>query len=1529
MDKVYKWGLTFALFLVLDKAEARTYLVDFGTASSYRGVTTPSPDSNGNYWNGLELSTNAILLRDSSNVTGSIRLGFVTTSGVGTDSYNGPAGPTDATNLAANLLLTDLDTAALGSLGSREAGFDYVVSSNGRLVLSGLDPAVTYQLTLFGSHKYSTDTSTSYEVYRNSSLTQSAGSASLNVQSPTSPAQHNRNQVAVIPNLTPSSAGTLYLRFRGGNGSVGYLNALMLSDATTTSNTPTFLSSSPIYFRIRNQSNSCYLETAADGTPRMTSTDPGSSASGQWFLQGTTNTNLSWIVNRSSGTALRGPVGTGAITSSLPDAADTRQAFLRETNGGSLRFVDAGGSNALTGVANGATPTMTARDVAASSQLWTTSPVVNGMQVPWVSYDEDNCQPLVSPSSKITSAYSEGATSIAAEAQKRGCILLNGSGAFAKWTATDSANMLCLRYSVADDSSGTVTLRVTGTNGTITSQKVSLTSAQAWVYFDSQMNEYNSAGTGRVPLKRYNETRIKLATSLQPGDTLELRRDSGDNLAVWIDVLEAETSSSFTPTNLATAYLDVTGYGANGSDNGDDTSAFQSCLNAATTAGKGVYIPPGTYRINQQLNLLPNTTLQGAGMWHTEILFTSTGSEASGGIEGRGANIKLRDFYLKGSQESRYSAPSGYKAIKGWFSTNSLIENVWAEQTTCGVWAGWYNSGQTNNFTHGTTIRNCRFRNTFADGINLAQGSRYSTVENCHIRGNGDDGLASWSSGLSGGWPQCQSLIFRYNTIECVWRAGGIGIFGGQAHVIQNNLIRDQVAGAGIRLNTVFHQDAHPFGPSILQIFNNTLERTGSLDGYGDQTGAIDLQTWYADLKDLDIHNNTVDNSRYAAVRFSNIGGIPGVDFLNISLTSITVQQVPVGILVKEGSTGTTEVDSALAANISNLAGTGFNLTIAAANPPVILSFTPSSAAPGTTVTVTGTDLAGASSVSVGGTPATSFANSDNQTVTLVVPQGAPSGTVRITTPGGTTFSSATLTVLAANTAPVVTPVSPPGLTVPLGTGVILKATATDDGLPTSSLTRLWSVVSSPTGARPALESPSSSNTPVRFDQTGLYLFRHTVSDGSLSDSTEIAVSYGTNPVATGADLGTVGVSGSASQTNGVWTVQGSGTDIWGTEDGGHFLAAPLAGDGFLQARFLSQGNTDPWAKVGLMIRNSRDRNSAHTFLAITPANGLALQHRPTAGDVSFHTNVGSSTFPLWLRLERSGTNIVARRSSNGTNWVTLGSVNPLLNSNCLIGVAISSHQNGLLSTASLERLEGSAFASKAGPQVSAGTNRIAVTNAPSTLTGTVLPSSGVALSWSLVAGPGTLSFGTPTNTTTSATGALPGEYQVRLQAGDGTLETFADLLLTLTNAFGVWQTQNFAGLSTAEGLPLADPDGDGWVNLLEFAQGSSPTSSSGSQVGMGLQVTTNSGSTNGPTFSFRRRSGSGSGSTESGYTVDGITYTLRTSVSLGSPNWQTGPAVIQQVGSPVNHGDGTETVTVRLFGTNPASFLKMEVSSP
>jgi len=189
------------------------------------------------------------------------------------------------------------------------------------------------------------------------------------------------------------------------------------------------------------------------------------------------------------------------------------------------------------------------------------------------------------------------------------------------------------------------------------------------------------------------------------------------------------------------------------------------------------------------------------------------------------------------------------------------------------------------------------------------------------------------------------------------------------------------------------------------------------------------------------------------------------------------------------------------------------------------------------------------------------------------------------------------------------------------------------------------------------------------------------------------------------------------------------------------------------------------------------------------------------------------------------------------------------------------------------------------------------------------------------------LAINSPNSLTSSVTPPSFGTYKIRLLANNGSVQTFDDLILTATPSTVLENWQNTQFPSDPTGLnsqPLADADGDGWCNLLEFAQGGIPNFKSSS--GMGIQSTN---ATNGPQFTFRRRRGTGTGTTESGYTVDGITYTLKVSTSLSTTNWQTGSAAIQQVGTPTNNGDGTETVTVRLLGTNSASFLKMEVSSP
>jgi hypothetical protein len=111
--------------LIASSAMAATVLIDFGNNNSFRGASVPNPDPNGNFWNSLQTGLFYQNLVNTSNSATTIDFGFST--GVGTDSFNGPAAlPPSAP--AAEIAATDINTAALGILGVKEAAFDYAAT---------------------------------------------------------------------------------------------------------------------------------------------------------------------------------------------------------------------------------------------------------------------------------------------------------------------------------------------------------------------------------------------------------------------------------------------------------------------------------------------------------------------------------------------------------------------------------------------------------------------------------------------------------------------------------------------------------------------------------------------------------------------------------------------------------------------------------------------------------------------------------------------------------------------------------------------------------------------------------------------------------------------------------------------------------------------------------------------------------------------------------------------------------------------------------------------------------------------------------------------------------------------------------------------------------------------------------------------------------------------------------------------------------------------------------------------------------
>src|SRR5262249_24967170 len=134
----------------------------------------------------------------------------------------------------------------------------------------------------------------------------------------------------------------------------------------------------------------------------------------------------------------------------------------------------------------------------------------------------------------------------------------------------------------------------------------------------------------------------------------------------------------------------------------------------------------------------------------------------------------------------------GYQGFDGPFGTGARVENVWIEHETAGMWVG---HGQTQPpitqpLTDGLVIHGVRIRDTWADGINLANATANSILEQSSLRNNRDDALAPWSSPGDGPRP-CRNNVFRFNTVQTVWRATCMALYGGQDNRMEDNTCSD------------------------------------------------------------------------------------------------------------------------------------------------------------------------------------------------------------------------------------------------------------------------------------------------------------------------------------------------------------------------------------------------------------------------------------------------------------------------------------------------------------------------------------------------------------------------------------------------------------------------------------------------------------------------------------------------------------------------------------------------------------------
>jgi hypothetical protein len=496
-----------------------------------------------------------------------------------------------------------------------------------------------------------------------------------------------------------------------------------------------------------------------------------------------------------------------------------------------------------------------------------------GATMPYTRYDSD--EGSIGGGASIEISTNHDQYNIASQASKQTYVKLPNSGAYVEWTMKTRGRGVTMRFTLPDSSDGM------GLNGSLDVyvnnnkvKTVELTSYFMWQYFPSGNPQDTPGG---APCFAFDEVHFLLDSAVNSGDKIKIQSSGANGLEYGVDFIEVEeVGDALGPPENSYSVVD---YGANPNDDQDDYNAIHACIQAADAAGKNVYFPPGTYRINQIWRLCgQNMKISGAGIWYTNIQFTNdqpgTGG-ISGGVEQDGycKNIEFCNMYLNSHLRSRYNQQAVYKCFMDVFS-NCFIHDIWQEHFECGFWIADYNGNM--DYSDGLKIINCRIRNNLADGVNFCQGTSYSTVYNCSIRNNGDDGLAMWNDSTMGAKDE-QNNVFCYNTIDFIWRAGGIAVYGGKQHRVYNNYLRDTHMSSGIHLNTTF--PGHKFNNNDNITFeNNVMIKTGSVKGaWGEEFGAVDMD---GEVKNITFNNTYIYDAQHDALHFGN--GCSNIVFNNL-----------------------------------------------------------------------------------------------------------------------------------------------------------------------------------------------------------------------------------------------------------------------------------------------------------------------------------------------------------------------------------------------------------------------------------------------------------------------------------------------------------------------------------------------------------------------------------------------------------------------------------------------------------------------
>ena len=170
-------------------------------------------------------------------------------------------------------------------------------------------------------------------------------------------------------------------------------------------------------------------------------------------------------------------------------------------------------------------------------------------------------------------------------------------------------------------------------------------------------------------------------------------------------------------------------------------------------------------------------------------------------------------------------------------------------------------------------------------------------------------------------------------------------------------------------------------------------------------------------------------------------------------------------------------------------------------------------------------------------------------------------------------------------------------------------------------------------------------------------------------------------------DIGSPTIAGAAAYANGVFTINTRSLDPSGSSDQLNFIHQTITGDSVIVARVAELGDTNFWAKAGLMIRSSLDPASTFAFASLSPGGGSRFQWRSTTGQVVSDQGGPELKAPAWLKLVREGNTFFAYGSKDGSNWGEIGAARLNMPATVEIGMAVTSYTTSLFNTSKFDNV--------------------------------------------------------------------------------------------------------------------------------------------------------------------------------------------------------------------------------------------------